>query len=289
MTGFGEAARQNDHMAATVEVRTVNNRYLKVSTRCSDGCPTLEPQIDALVRRHVKRGTVQVNVRIQHPSSPDKFRINEGVLDGYRQQLEQVQQRWQRTEQIPIETLLELPGVVDDQQSLGDPAEIWSLVETTLTTALEKLAAMRRSEGQAMATDLSANLNLIEQHLGQVQSRAPRVVEAYRHKLSERISQWLQDNNLSTEPVDLIREVGLFAERSDISEECVRLQSHIEQFRKTVEQPEASGRRLDFLTQEMFRETNTIGSKANDAEISQHVIEIKTAIERIREMVQNVE
>jgi uncharacterized protein (TIGR00255 family) len=289
MTGFGEAARQNDHMAATVEVRTVNNRYLKVSTRCSDGCPTLEPQIDALVRRYVKRGTVQVNVRIQHPSTPDKFRINEDVLDGYRRQLEQVQQRWQRTEQIPIETMLELPGVVDDQQSLGDPAEIWSLVETTLTKALEKLAAMRRSEGQAMATDLSANLNLIEQHLGQVQSRAPGVVEAYRRKLSERISQWLQDNNLSSEPVDLIREVGVFAERSDISEECVRLQSHIEQFRKTVEQPEASGRRLDFLTQEMFRETNTIGSKANDAEISQHVIEIKTAIERIREMVQNVE
>jgi uncharacterized protein (TIGR00255 family) len=289
MTGFGEAARQNDHMAATVEVRTVNNRYLKVSTRCSDGCPTLEPQIDALVRRHIKRGTVQVNVRIQYPSTPDQFRINENVLDGYRQQLEQVQQRWQRTEQIPVETLLDLPGVVQDQQSLGDPAKIWSLVETTLTTALENLAAMRRSEGQAMATDLSANLDLIEQHLGKVQARAPGVVEAYRQKLSERISQWLQDNNLSAEPVDLIREVGLFAERSDISEECVRLQSHIEQFRKTIKQPEASGRRLDFLTQEMFRETNTIGSKANDAEISQHVIEIKTAIERIREMVQNVE
>jgi uncharacterized protein (TIGR00255 family) len=289
MTGFGEAARQNDHMAATVEVRTVNNRYLKVTTRCSDGCPTLEPQIDALVRRHVKRGTVQVNVRIQHPSTLDQFRINEEVLDGYRQQLENIQRRWQRSEPIPVDALLDLPGVVDDQQPPGDPAEVWSLVKTTLTASLENLAAMRRAEGQAMAVDLTANLNLIEQHLAQVQSRAPRVVESYRQKLNERINQWLQDNNVSAEPVDLIREVGLFAERSDISEECVRLQSHIEQFRKTVEQPEVSGRRLDFLTQEMFRETNTIGSKANDAEISQHVIEIKTAIERIREMVQNVE
>ncbi|NIL97428.1 MAG: YicC family protein [Planctomycetales bacterium] len=289
MTGFGEAARQNELLVATVEVRTINNRYLKISTRCSDGCPTLDPQIDGLVRQHVKRGTVQVNVRIQNPSTPDQFRINEEVLDGYRQQLQKVQQRWQGSEPLTLDALLLLPGVVDDRPPLRDTAEVWPLVQTTLTAALENLTAMRRSEGQAMAADLTANLQLIEKHLQQVQSRAPRVVEAYRQKLGDRISQWLQENRLDTQPVDLLREVSLFAERSDISEECVRLQSHIDQFRTTIQQAEVSGRRLDFLTQEMFRETNTIGSKGNDADISQQVIEIKTVIERIREMVQNIE
>ncbi len=211
------------------------------------------------------------------------------MLDGYRQQLQKVQQRWQGSEPLTLDALLLLPGVVDDRPPLRDTAEVWPLVQTTLTAALENLTAMRRSEGQAMAADLTANLQLIEKHLQQVQSRAPRVVEAYRQKLGDRISQWLQENRLDTQPVDLLREVSLFAERSDISEECVRLQSHIDQFRTTIQQAEVSGRRLDFLTQEMFRETNTIGSKGNDADISQQVIEIKTVIERIREMVQNIE
>ncbi len=289
MTGFGEDVRQNENTAVTVEVRAVNNRYLKITLRCSDGCPTLEPQIESLVRRHLKRGTVQVNVRVRQVSTPDHYRVNEDVLDGYRQQLENIQRRWDCSDPIPAVALLQLPGVVDDQQPVGETNEVWSVVEPALTTALENLVAMRIEEGNAMAADLAGNLATIEQQLNEIQSRAPKVVEAYRQKLRERIEKWLNANHVETDSTDLIREVGLYAERSDISEECVRLASHIDQFRKTIDLPESSGRRLDFLTQEMFRETNTIGSKANDSDISQHVIDIKTAIERIREMVQNVE
>ncbi len=289
MTGYGEAARQDEHLAATVEVRAINNRYLKVVARCGDGFPTLESQIEPVVRRHIKRGTVQVQVRIQRPSPTEGFRINEEVLEGYRRQLEQIQQHWQRTEPVPLDALLELPGVVDEQPLTGDAAQVWSLVEPTLTTALENLNAMRRAEGESMASDLSGNVEVIEDQLAKLETRAPQVLAAYRQRLCERIQQWLQENQVAADTVDLIREVGLFADRCDISEECVRLHSHLDQFRQTLQQAEASGRRLDFLTQEMFRETNTIGSKANDAQISQHVVEIKTAIERIREMVQNVE
>ncbi|MGB6042294.1 MAG: YicC/YloC family endoribonuclease, partial [Pirellulales bacterium] len=143
MTGFGEDVRQNENTAVTVEVRAVNNRYLKITLRCSDGCPTLEPQIESLVRRHLKRGTVQVNVRVRQVSTPDHYRVNEDVLDGYRQQLENIQRRWDCSDPIPAVALLQLPGVVDDQQPVGETNEVWSVVEPALTTALENLVAMR--------------------------------------------------------------------------------------------------------------------------------------------------
>ena len=140
-----------------------------------------------------------------------------------------------------------------------------------------------------MAVDLEQNRTAILAQLDRIERRAPAVVEAYRDRLTDRIGKLLAEFDISSQPSDLIREVGLFAERSDISEEIVRLRSHLQQFGKIMQLAESSGRKLDFVTQEMFRETNTIGSKANDAEITQHVVEIKASIERIREMVQNVE
>jgi uncharacterized protein (TIGR00255 family) len=151
------------------------------------------------------------------------------------------------------------------------------------------MAAMRAEEGKAMAADLAANAAAIARELNAIEARAPGVAETYRGRLSERLTKTLSEFQITLDPNDLIREVSIFAERSDISEEIVRLRSHLEQFAATLDLPESSGRKLEFLTQEMFRETNTIGSKANDVEISRHVIEIKAAIERIREMIQNVE
>ena len=140
-----------------------------------------------------------------------------------------------------------------------------------------------------MAADLDRNRQEIATELAQIESRAPLVVDGYRRRLTERINKLLGEFEISVQPADLIREVGLFAERSDISEEAVRLRSHLDQFAEIMQLDESSGRKLEFVTQEMFRETNTIGSKANDAEIGRHVIDIKAAIERIREMIQNVE
>jgi len=290
MTGHGEAQRQQDGVAVAVEVRTVNNRYLKTTFRTSEGYSTLEPNIEAMVRRHVRRGSVQVNVRVDRQASPDDFKLNEVVLASYQQQLETVRKKSGSAEPVHLESLLMLPGVIDQAGWRHVSAEAdWPLVEQTLNEALTNLSRMRAEEGAAMAADLHANCELIEAELDRIEKRSPLVVEGYRKRLTERLNKLLEEYEISIEAADVVREVGIFADRGDISEEIVRLQSHLKQFDTIAAGKESNGRKLEFLIQEMLRETNTIGSKANDAEIAGYVVEIKTAIERMREMIQNVE
>jgi uncharacterized protein (TIGR00255 family) len=165
----------------------------------------------------------------------------------------------------------------------------WPAVGAAIEAALENLDRMRAEEGRTMAADMRANCQATAAWLEQIRQRAPQTIETYRNKLAERVRRVLEEYQTSLDPADLVREVSLFAERSDISEEIVRLASHLEQFQTIMDLPESSGRKLEFLIQEMFRETNTIGSKSYDVEIARLVIEIKTAIERLREMIQNVE
>lgn len=290
MTGFGEAHGGRDGAAVTVEVRSINSRFFKLSVRTGEGYGLLEPQIEAILRKHIRRGTIQVNVRVDRIRSPDDYRINAQVLDRYRRQLESLYQEWGLSGAVSLGSLLLLPGVVDeDSGGLTAPGADWPLIAETLEAAMENLARMRTEEGRAMAGDLKANCRAAAASLAQIQQRAPLVVDAYRCRLQERLKRTLAEYDVELDAADLIREVSLFAERGDISEEIVRLQSHLVQFESTMDLPESSGRKLEFLTQEMLRETNTIGSKANDVEIARQVIEIKTAIERIREMVQNIE
>ncbi len=290
MTGYGESQTQADRLAVSVEVRCINSRYLKLSIRSSDGYGPLDPKIESLVRERIRRGTIQVNVRIERAASAEDYRLNEEVLDGYRGQLRRIQEAWGNHQPIDPQQLLLLPGIVSEAtRGSEEVGEDWPLIQETLTRALEGLDSMRRGEGKAMAADLTANLEVIGTALGEVEKRAPLVVEAYRARLNDRIGKVLAELNATLEPADILKEVSLFADRSDISEEIVRLRSHLEQFREIMDSAEPSGRKLDFLTQEMVREGNTIGSKANDVEIARHVIEIKAAVERIREMIQNVE
>jgi uncharacterized protein (TIGR00255 family) len=292
MTGFGESHCQQDGLAVAVEIRSINNRFFKLAVRTSEGYASLEPLVESVVREVVHRGTIQVNVRVDRRRSPEDFKINVDVLDRYRRQLLSLMQEWNYNEagNLPLETLLPLPGVVDDASGAAvDATADWPVIEGALQAALENLGRMRRDEGLAMAADLTANCKTIALCLDQIERRAPLVVEDYRKRLHERLNKTLAEMGVNLDPSDLIKEVSLFADRGDISEEIVRLRSHLEQFQATMQLPESSGRKLDFLTQEMFRETNTIGSKANDVEIAKHVIEIKTAVERIREMIQNVE
>ena len=211
-------------------------------------------------------------------------------MDRYRQQLEALARQWNLPGPVNLEALLPLPGVVDERSNqTWDPAEDWPLVGSTLEAALENLARMRTDEGLAMAADLTANCRVIAARLEQITSRASQVADAYRLRLEERLKKVLADFQVALDPGELVKEVSIFAERGDISEEIIRLRSHLDQFEAIMGLPESAGRKLEFLTQEMFREANTIGSKANDAEITNDMIEIKTAIERIREMIQNVE
>lgn len=290
MTGHGESQHQQQGLAIAAELRSINHKYFKFTLRAPEAYLSLESQLESLVRESVRRGTVQLTLRIDRQASPDDFRLNEVVLKSYRQQLDSLSRQLGTAIGTGWESLLNLPGVVVDQsdRAVALDAE-WPLIQQTVRDALASLAKMRLDEGSHMAADLRSNLKFLGEQLGAVAERAPQVIEQYRDRLTERVKHWLQSHQLQMQAGDVIREVGLFAERSDISEEIVRLRSHLEQFEAFLTEQESSGRKLDFLTQEMFRETNTIGSKANDAVISRIVIEMKAAIERIREMIQNVE
>lgn len=290
MTGFGEAQRKNATMAVSAEVRTINSRYFKLTVRSGEGYSMLEPLVEGSVREFIKRGTVQVSLRIDRARSSDDYRLDTAVLSGYRNQLDQLYREWHVSHPVSVENLLALPGVVQQNgASSFDVERDWPLVRETLEEAMRQMTKMRSDEGRAMAADLAANCATVATELDAIDARSPLVREAYRERLTDRISKSLEEFKITLQPGDLIRELSIYAERSDISEEIVRLRSHLEQFGATLELDESSGRKLEFLTQEMFRETNTIGSKANDVQISRHVIEIKAAIERIREMIQNVE
>jgi uncharacterized protein (TIGR00255 family) len=290
MTGHGEAHSHKDGLSIAVEIRTVNNRYFKLSLRVTEGYVPLESHIEAVVRQQIRRGTVQVNLQIDRQPQPDDYRLNEGVLSGYIKQLEAVLGEHVRRDGAHLAPLLTLPGVVREPTAEYETIEAqWPDVEKVVGEALAHLAQMRIEEGRSMSNDLTANARAIALELSKVELRAPVVVEAYRSRLTERLNKVLAEVGVRAEEADVVREAAVFADRSDISEEIVRLRSHLEQIDGVMASDESQGRKLEFLIQEMFRETNTIGSKANDAEIARHVIEMKTAIERMREMIQNVE
>jgi len=289
MTGFGEAYCQQDGLTVGVEVRTINSRFFKLVVRTSEGFGSLEPRIEAVVRNRIHRGTVQISLRAERTKSPEEYKINTDVLDRYRLQLESLYRERSLEGEVDINALLALPGVVDDTVDDQAAGADWSVIAQALEVALESLARMRVDEGLAMAADLKTNCATVAESLEKIEQRAPLVVDAYRRRLHERLKRTLAEFEVVLDPADVIKEVSLFADRGDISEEIVRLRSHLEQFGSIMELPESSGRKLEFLTQEMLRETNTIGAKGNDVEIARCVIEIKATLERIREMIQNVE
>ena len=239
-----------------------------------------------MVKSHLNRGSVSVRVRCHIEKSPQDYRLNKELISSYWLQLSEVADG---SQPINLESILQLPGVVDDSSSGDDVEELWPLIKQAATDALLQLNEMRHQEGDAMKQDMLANCQKIVGELASVEKLAPRVVEAYGKKMTDRINGMLEKFEVSITPADVVREVGVFAERCDISEEVVRLQNHLGQFNSVVDEPQSNGKKLEFLVQEMLRETNTIGSKANDSDIARHVVEMKTAIERIREMVQNVE
>ena len=298
MTGFGSAVCKEGDASVSVELKAVNNRYFKLSLKLSDGYGALEQRIEPLIRSIIERGTINVHVRVCGTREDAGYRINTALLETYVKQLSEVQNKLGLTgnfaqETLRMEQLATLPGVVitEHENNEAEYEKIWSLLEKTLREALDALQTMRKTEGESMAKDLTANVESLRQLIGSIAELAPRTAPAYRQKLKERIEKAMEEQGLSLSlgDADFVRELAVYADRCDVSEELVRFQSHLEQFTLAMQSKESCGRKLDFLTQELFREVNTIGSKANDADITKHVVEIKTVIERIREMVQNVE
>ncbi len=285
MTGHGQALAQDDSAQVLAEIRSVNNRFLKLNI-IGDLDTTQLAELETLVKQFVNRGSVNLRLNVQLLDGVNNFRLNETAIKAYARQLREI---LGPDQPLDLNALLQLPGAVEESSQFKESSSVWPLIQQATRQALEHLTEMREEEGRFMARDLAANCDIIEQKAGQIATLAPQVIETYSRKITDRINQMLSKFEASIEAPEVIREVGIFAERVDISEEIVRLNSHVGQFRGILNGESSDGRKLDFLTQEMLRETNTIGSKANDAEIAGQVIEIKTAIERIREMVQNVE
>jgi uncharacterized protein (TIGR00255 family) len=291
MTGFGEARLQDSRWTILVELRTVNNRHFKLSAKISDEFAALEPALEHLIRERVRRGTVQVILRIDRPRRPEDYRLNLVALASYRDQLRGLQGSDSAgAPPLDLAQLLALPGVVEEVRAPERTVqEDWPEIAGVVVRALDALESARAQEGRAMAAELTAMGRSLGEHLGRIVDRAPLVVQAYQAKLTDRIQARVREQGVMVGPGDLIREVAILADRCDISEEVVRLRAHLAQYAAIIDAPESSGRKLEFLVQEMGREANTIGSKANDVEISRSVVEVKALLERIRELVQNVE
>lgn len=283
MTGHGHGTARNDQATVTVEIRAVNNRFLK-TTVYGEVSAEIQSLVEETLRNAVKRGTVSVRLRVER-FDPNQYKLNETAIAAYQEQL----RRLTHQTDVPLAAILTLPGVVLEPQTPEADDQLTELVQQALGAALSELQQMRAREGASMLENLNANLGNFRGLLNEVERLAPRVVENYAQRLRERIQNLLAKYEIASQPADVIREIGIFAERADIAEETVRLRSHLQQFDKTTASDESNGRRLDFLIQEFLRETNTIGSKAQDAEIANCVVEMKTIIERVREMVQNVE
>jgi len=289
MTGQGHATGLLGTTSIEVDVRSVNNRFLKVSSKVSDRLSSLEGSIESLVREFVGRGTIQINVRMTGKPQTDEYRLNSVAIEAYARQAIGIAENLGLSPDISIGHLLQLPGVVDDGAVEEEDSDLQSLGKEVLQQALIELNRMREQEGQAMGVELDQSLSELRKRAATVFERAPMVIDEYRNRLHAKIEKALLGLGVALEPSDILREVQVFADRCDIREELVRLDSHFNQFDKACHEKTSQGRKLDFLVQELNREINTIGSKANDAAISEQVVNMKTTLEQIRELIQNIE
>ena len=290
MTGFGQARGET----VAVEVRAVNNRHLKLTVRGTDPYPQLEPEFEKLVRKTVRRGSVLIHVRVDRPTAAGESRLNADVLAGYLRDVRTACDAAGLTDGHAAAVLtgvLTLPGVATSAAGPAEPPEgEWPEVEAVLKRALAQLDESRGREGRAMADELMALHAEVADRLAATRGLLPGVVGEYRNRLLGRVRQAVQDAGVTVGPDQLIREVALFADRTDVSEEVSRLTAHLVQFAELVRAGgEGAGRRLEFVVQEMGREVNTLGSKAGDVAISREVVEMKAALEKVRELIQNVE
>jgi len=292
MTGFGEARTQIDGLAVAVQVRSLNNRYLKVTVRGSDPYPMFEAELEKVVRRYVRRGTITIHIHVDRELKPADLKLNTAVLALYLRQIQTacIDAGTPELARYLAAGLLALPGVAPEGRHHGTPpTEEWPIVEQTLETALNQLDIMRQDEGRAMARDLLSHHQAISTELSSLCLLLPRVSANYRTRLLERIRQAVADASVRVDQDHLIREVALFAERTDVAEETARLAAHLDQFAELIRKGHEAGRKLEFVLQEMGREVNTLGSKAGDVAVSRHVFEIKAILEKVREMIQNIE
>jgi uncharacterized protein (TIGR00255 family) len=289
MTGYGRGTATGDNFVASVELKTVNNRFLDVNMRLASDLQHLEAVLKRQISTRLSRGRVDVMLSLER-TSEIAYELNRPLIAGYLQALNQLQKDFSLTGEPDLNVIARLPGVLQTAKDEFD-TETQNGIEAALELALSELEQMREIEGEALKIEMFSRLAEIERHVSVIEPNAGSITENYRARLQKKITDLLakSDSQIELDQARLAQEVAYLAERSDISEELARLKSHISQFREICESETEIGKRLDFLTQELNREANTILSKATDLVIKEAALGIKTEIEKIREQVQNVE
>lgn len=291
MTGYGQAEGRIAEVDYSVEIRTVNHRYFRTTIKLPEQVAFLEEHVDKLLREHLQRGTVNYILRIRSATPEALLNVDEAVLRDLILRLEGIRRDIGVAATLDMGTLLAVPGIVRPPEPSEDMlARIQKEVLALSGEALDRLKEMRAAEGQFLQTDLFGHCDTVRNELDRIKTRTHTVMQDHAERLRKRVDSLLAEAKLKLDEETLAREVAILADRADISEEIARLDSHLHQFRQACNgEGDQVGRRLDFISQEMLREANTIASKASDVEIGQWVVNIKCRIDRIKEQVQNVE
>lgn len=288
MTGYGRSRQVLDGREITVEIRSVNHRYLEYSARIPRMYGYLEEKLKTFLQSLVSRGKVEVTVTIQNLTGGDTVvQINQALAKGYLDAMRSQAESLGLKDDLTLSTLTRFNDVFTLQKLEEDQQVIWNSVQQVAQQALDQFLEMRRREGERLKLDLLQKLELLNGHVASVEEQSPKTVAAYRERLLQKMEELLADRCIDQQRILL--EAGLYAEKIAVDEETVRLKSHLEQFAQMMEQSGPVGRKLDFLVQEINRETNTIGSKAQDLAVTRRVVEMKSEIEKIREQIQNIE
>lgn len=288
MTGFGRGKSQKGGKEFSVEIKTVNHRYCDFYIKIPRHISFLEEKIREKVGKVISRGKADIFINFDDFSEDSKnILVDEGLVKTYIKSMELLRDKYELKDDISVSLIAKFPDIIKIEKAEQDEEKLWELLSEALDNALEMLVKMRKTEGEGLKTDLIKRAFLIEKNIKEISIRCPEIVKEYKCRLENRMKELLEQQIVDENR--MVMEIAIFADRCSIDEELVRLESHIGQFRETLEIDKPVGRKLDFLLQEMNRETNTIGSKANDLSVSKKVVEIKSELEKIREQIQNIE
>ncbi len=290
MTGFGRFLRKDGDGELLVEVRSVNNRYLKTTVKIDERCSAFEDRILKEVKKRILRGTVDVTVKSRKAAGSEGPALDPRALRSVAESWRELAVEMGFDHTLDASAVFAIPGIWIEQSSFeGACEDEWDEISAGVEIALNRLVDMRNGEGAAMAADLRGRIAAIAGAIEEVKKLAPAVVEEYRRKLDKNVAAALSASGQTVAPEDLMREIAVFADRSDINEECVRAGQHLDEFIRVLDAGGEAGRKMEFIAQELLREVNTLGAKANNYSIAKLAVEAKTEIEKIKEIVQNLE
>lgn len=288
MTGFGRAVAETDGYVITVEIKSVNHRYFEFSSRIPRQYGFLDDKLKSYINSRVSRGKVECYVSIDALNTEAaQVVVNNTLASAYVSALKELSKNYDLKEDFGASTVARFQDVLVVKKADEDEEKIWSYVKSVTDTALDKFIAMRTVEGEKMKNDISSRADYILSCVEYIEKRSPETVKEYNDKLVERVHDLIGD--VSLDEGRAIQEVAIYADKVAVAEETVRLRSHLDQLKAFINADEPVGRKMDFLVQEINRETNTIGSKANDVDIARKVVDIKAEVEKIREQIQNIE